>query len=141
MISVTSNQDFIDAWNSMSGTIDYVYLYLHGGKGVLYFKGESLSFSGNQSFSSLNSKKVKKGVYLFSCKGGAGGEGDNVAWMFAKLTSSKVYACTGSISYSKIFGKYYARKAWDWGIIKTFYYQKRYIFWGADVAKSVAGQW
>ena len=141
MISVTSNQDFIDAWNSMSGTIDYVYLYLHGGKGVLYFKGESLSFSGKQSFSSLNSKKVKKGVYLFSCKGGAGGEGNNVAWMIAKLTSSKVYACTGSVSYSKIFGKYYARKAWDWGIIKTFYYQKRYIFWGANIAKSVAGQW
>ncbi|MBR5827037.1 MAG: RHS repeat-associated core domain-containing protein, partial [Clostridia bacterium] len=38
MISVTSNQDFINAWNSMSGTIDYVYLYLHGDKGFLYFK-------------------------------------------------------------------------------------------------------
>ena len=141
MKSVTSNQDFIDAWNSMSGKIDYVYLYLHGGKGVLYFKGESLSFSGKQSFGSLNSKKVKKGVYLLSCKGGAGNEGNNVAWMFAKLTSSKVYACTGSVSYSKIFGKYYARKAWDWGIIKTFYYQKKYIFWGANIAKSAAGQW
>lgn len=81
----------------------------------------------------MNSKKVKKGVYLLSCKGGAGNEGNNVAWMFAKLTSSKVYACTGSVSYSKIFGKYYARKAWDWGIIKTFYYQKKYIFWGAKV--------
>lgn len=141
MISVTSNQDFIDAWNSMSGTIDYVYLYLHGDKGVLYFNREDLRFSGKQSFSSLNSKKVKKGVYLFSCKGGAGSEGNNVAWMFAKLTRSKVYACTGGVSYSKIFGKYYARKAWDWGIIKTFYYQKRYIFWGANIAKSAAGQW
>ena len=141
MIGVTSRQDFIDAWNSMSGTIDYVYLYLHGGKGVLYFKNESLGFSGRQNFSSLNSKKVRNGVYLFSCKGGAGNKGNNVAWMFAKLTSSKVYACTGSVSYSKIFGKYYARKAFDWGIIKTFYYQKRYIFWGAYVAKSAPGQW
>ena len=141
MIGVTSRQDFIDAWNSMSGTIDYVYLYLHGGKGVLYFKNESLGFSGRQNFSSLNSKKVRNGVYLFSCKGGAGNKGNNVAWMFAKLTSSKVYACTGSVSYSRIFGKYYARKAFDWGIIKTFYYQKRYIFWGAYVAKSAPGQW
>lgn len=141
MISVISKKDFIKAWNSMSGTIDYVYLYLHGGKGVLYFKGENLSFSGNQSFSSLNSKKVNKGVYLFSCKGGAGSEGNNVAWMFAKLTDSKVYACTGSVSYSKISGKYYARKALDLGIIKTFYYQKRYIYWGAIVAKSIPGQW
>ena len=141
MIGVTSNQDFIDAWNSMSGTIDYVYLYLHGGTGILYFKGESLSFFGSQNFSDLNSKKVKKGVYLFSCHGGDGREGNNVAWMFSKLTISKVYACTGSVSYSKIFGKYYARKAWDWGIIKTFYYQKKYIFWGPTVAKSSAGQW
>ncbi len=49
MIAVTSNQDFINAWNSMSGTIDYVYLYLHGGTGVLYFKGESLGFSGKKA--------------------------------------------------------------------------------------------
>jgi hypothetical protein len=66
MIGVTSSQDFIDAWNSMSGTIDYVYLYLHGGTGTLYFKGECLNFSNSQSFSDLDSKKVKKGVYLFS---------------------------------------------------------------------------
>ncbi|MBQ7857502.1 MAG: RHS repeat-associated core domain-containing protein [Oscillospiraceae bacterium] len=141
MLSVISNQDFIDVWNCLSGTIDYVYLYLHGGKGVLYFSGESLSFSGKQSFSSLKSKTIKKGVYLFSCKGGAGSEGNNVAWMFAKLTGTKVYACTGSVSYSKIFGKYYARKAWDLGIIKTFYYQKTYTFGGTAIAKSVLGQW
>lgn len=141
MIGVTSNQDFINAWNSMSGTIDYVYLYLHGGTGTLYFKGESLNFSGTQSFKNLKSKNVRYGVYLLSCHGGDGKEGNNVAWMFAKLTNSRVYACTGSVSYSKIFGKYYARKAWDWGIIKTFYYGKRYIFWGPKVAKSAAGQW
>ena len=71
----------------------------------------------------------------------ADSEGNNVAWMFAKLTSSKVYACTGSVSYSKVFCKYYAGKAWDLGIIKIFYYQKRYIFLGANIAKSAAGQW
>ena len=140
-ISVISNKNFINAWNSMSGTIDYVYLYIHGGTGVLYFKGETLGFKGKQSFKSLKTKKVNRGVYLFSCYGGAGKEGNNVAWMFAKLTSSKVYACTGSVSYSKVFGKYYARKAKDWGIIKTFFYQKRYVFWGSLVARSAAGQW
>ena len=141
MIAVINSKDFIDAWNNMSGIIDYVYLYLHGGKGALYFKDESLTFSGKHIFKSLNSKKKKKGVYLFSFNGGAGKEGNNVALMFAKLTGSKVYACTGSVSYSKVFGKYYARKALDWGIIKTFYYQKQYIFFGATVAKSIAGQW
>lgn len=56
-------------------------------------------------------------------------------------TGAKVYACTGGVSYSKIWGKYYARKALVWGIIKTFYYQKIYIFWGGLVARSAIGQW
>ena len=138
MIAVTSVADFQKAWNNMSGTIDWVYLYLHGGTGVLYFKGESMSMS---QIKALNSKSVKKRVYLFSCHGGDGKEGNNVAWAFSKLTGTSVIACTGSVSYSKIFGKYYARKAWDWGIIKTFYYEKQYIFWGNVVAKSAWGQW
>lgn len=132
---------YFNAWNGMSGTIDYVYLYLHGGKGKLYFLNENLEFSGKKSFKNLKSKKVKNAVYLFSCYGGSGKEGNNVAWMFAKLTNSKVYACTGSVSYTKIFGRYYARKALDFGFFKTFYYQKRYIFWGARVARSLLGQW
>lgn len=138
MIAVTSVADFKKAWNNMNGTIDLVYLYLHGGTGVLYFKGESMSMS---QIKGLNSKSVKYRVYLFSCHGGDGKEGNNVAWAFAKLTSTSVIACTGSVSYSKIFGKYYARKAWDWGIIKTFYYEKQYILWGNVVAKSAWGQW
>lgn len=141
MESVITIQDFVEVWNSMSGTIDYVYLYLHGGKGVLYFKGDTFGFSTDLSFSNLEAKTVKKKIYLLSCKGGAGDEGNNVAWMFAKLTKAEVYACTGSVSYSKIFGDYYARKAADLGIIKTFYYQKRYMFWGRTVAKSAPGQW
>ncbi|MBQ8165224.1 MAG: RHS repeat protein [Clostridia bacterium] len=81
-------------------------------------------------------------IYLFSCKGGAGSEGNNVAWMFAKLSSVGVQAYTGSVSYSKVFGKYFARKALDNGKIKLFYYQKRYIFWGKLVAKSSStSQW
>ena len=139
MIGVTTREEFIDAWNSMTGTIDYVYLYLHGGEGKLYFSDGTLNFSGKQSFKNLKTKKVKKGVYLFSCKGGSGKEGNNVAWMLAKKTRSKVYACTGSVSFSKVGGKYIARKALDFGICKTFYYQKRFIYWGATVAKSKSG--
>ncbi len=84
----------------------------------------------------MNSKKVKKGVYLFSCKGGAGNEGNNVAWMFAKLTSSKVYACTGSVSYSKIFGKYYARKHGIGELSKHFIIRKN-IFFGVQILRKV----
>ena len=141
MVAVTSSTDFIRAWNRMCGAIDNVYLYVHGGSGILYFKNNSISFKGTHKFKKLKSKKVKGRIFLFSCNGGNGKEGNNVAWMFAKLTGTSVYACTGSVSYTKIFGKYYARKAKDWGIIKTFYYQKRYVFWGPIVAKSLPGHW
>ena len=74
-----------------------------------------------------------------SCKGGAGKEGNNVAWMIAKLTNSKVIACTGKVSYMKIFGKYIARMSRDLGSFRTFYYQKTFIFWGKRIAKSKYG--
>ena len=136
--SVISIKDFREAWSSMTGTIDYLYLYLHGAKSKLYFKGETMYM---EQIKSLASRKVRYRVYLLSCHGGDGKEGDNVAWAIAKLTRTKVFACTGSVSFSKILGKYYARKAWDWGYIKTFYYEKKYIWWGAIVAKSCVGQW
>lgn len=135
--SVNSATDFKNAWNSMSGDINYVYLYLHGGKGILYFKNSEMAV---KEIKKLEKKKVKYRVYLFACHGGDGKESNNVAWAFAKLSSAKVIACTGSVSYSKMFGKYYARKAWDWGIIKTFYYEKKYVYWGSVVAKSYWGQ-
>ena len=84
----------------------------------------------------LASRKVKYHVFLFSCYGGSGSEGSNVAWAIAKLTNARVTAFTGSVSYSRVFGKYFARKAWDWGCFKVFYYQRKYIWWGPLVAKS-----
>ena len=118
---VIYSKDFISAWNSMSGTIDYIYLYLHGGAGLLYFRGEEMSFNGSIKFSSLSYKKVQKCVYLFSCYGGSAKAGGVVAYAFANATSCKVQACTGSVSYLKIGGKYYARKAFDFGVFKYFY--------------------
>ena len=138
MKAVTKIKDFQDVWKSMVEPIDYVYLYLHGGKGKLYFLEETMTID---QIKLLNFKKVRHRVYLLSCHGGDGKEGVNVAWAFAKLTDTKVIACTGSVSYSRFFGKYYARKAWDWGYIKTFYYQKKYIWWGSVVARSIPGQW
>ena len=139
MIGVSTRQDFTDAWNGMNGDIDHIYLYLHGGKGVLHFKGESMGFAEKHTFDELQKKKVSECVHLFSCKGGAGKEGNNVAWMIAKLTNSKVIACTGKVSYMKIFGKYIARMSRDLGSFRTFYYQKTFIFWGKRIAKSKYG--
>ena len=132
MFPVTTNADVINAWNSMNGDIDKVYIYLHGGIDsdggrVLWLKNESLGFSGTTSFSDLKPKTVKERIYLFSCRGGNGEEGNNVALMFHQLTGAEVRACTGKVSFSKIFGKYFARKAikgadggFDWGGFKSF---------------------
>ncbi len=143
MHGVHSVAGFVKAWNNMSGSIDYVYLLLHGGKGKLYFYGEDFGFQGSPNFKSLKAKNVKKRIYLLSCSGGAGKEGNNVAWMFAKLTKSKVYACTGGVTYRKgISGKYYAGKSLrDFGVLKTFYYGKKYIFWGPQAPMSYFGWW
>lgn len=135
MIGVTTNQEFIDAWNSMEGDVDCVYLYVHGGKGILYFKGEHLSFSGVEnetsslSFSDLQPQEINQVVYLFSCDGGKGTEGNNVAFMFADLTDAPVNACTGHVSYSKFGDNYYARKSLkDLGTWHLFFYFDSYIF-------------
>ena len=143
MIAVITIRDFINAWKNMTGDIDSIYLYLHGGKGVLYFKGQTMNIS---QIKSLKSKRVKYGLYLLSCHGGEGKEGNNVAWALAKLTGTMVFACKGGVSYTKIFSKYFALSDGKinnkysfsavWG---KYYYQKRYIWWGNVIAKYSVG--
>ena len=128
MIKVTYVRDFVKAWNKMPNSVDEIYLYLHGGYdkgdtgyGILYFWGEQMSFKNsvkNQNgekkstpFSVLKRKYVMNMIYLFSCYGGHGKYGKNVAWFFARLTNSTVWAFTGGVSYSKINGKYYPRNS------------------------------
>ena len=139
MVPVVTAAGFINSWNKICGNIDYVYLYLHGGKGKLYFKNSEIKFPDTKRFKSIKSKKINKKIYLLSCHGGDGKEGTNVAWTFAKQCSTTVVACTGSVSYTKIGKKYYARKAFDWGVFMKFYYQKKYIFWGPMVARCSPG--
>ena len=131
MLSVISSQDFVDAWNSMNGQIDYVYLYLHGGEGKLYFKGESFAFSGDLCFRDIEFRKVNKRTVLFSCEGGAGKESSNVALELSKKTDSIVFACTGGVSYTKVCGKYYARKAFDLGLFHQYYYRRHIYYYGS----------
>ena len=135
-IGVSTAQEFVDAWNSMEGEIDDVYLYVHGGKGELYFYKEDLGFSGEISFNDLEDKTVDGMIFLLSCKGGKGKEGNNVAWMFAQKSSTSVRACTGGVSYTKFDGVYYPRKSFrDFGMVYTFYYGKRNAFTSEKVAK------
>ena len=122
MIGVKKSQEFIDAWNGMEEPIDYVYLYLHGETGKLCFRDADMEVDGTCSFDSLNSKQVDKEVFLFSCHGGAGGIEQNVAAALVEKTKSTVVACTGSVSYLKIFGKYIPRKGFSFGAWGMFFY-------------------
>ena len=122
MIGVKKSQEFIDAWNGMEEPIDCVYLYLHGETGKLCFRDADMEVDGPCSFDSLNSKQVDKEVFLFSCHGGAGGIEQNVAAALVEKTKSTVVACTGSVSYLKIFGKYIPRKGFSFGAWGMFFY-------------------
>ena len=150
MISVLSAKDFVREWNRMdSSDIDNVYMYLHGGEGSLFFygKGNTLTFDGELSFDDLFYKPVENMVYLFSCSGGAGEEGENIAWMFADKTGARVRACTGGVSFFNLFRKdyeavvgkdYFFTSGW-----RTYYYEPKYLgLWGDEVARSSSyGKW
>ena len=95
--AVSSSKAFISAWNSMKSA-KTVYLFLHGGKGKLvFYNGDNMSSS--KILDSLKTKKVSKAVYLFSCKGGAGDKKKKVAYSFAKITKTTVYALPVGVSY------------------------------------------
>ena len=124
MTGVRTCQEFIDAWNGMEEPIDYVYLYLHGDQGEIWLDGEKIGFgdSCSYSFNDLASKKVNRGVFLLSCRGGAGPIEENVAAELAKKVKATVVACTGGVSYSSIGDKYIPRKAKDFGVWGGFHY-------------------
>ena len=111
MIGVNSSEDFINSWNAMEYNVKDVYLYLHGGTGALYFKGNSITYNGKCSFSQMQKKHVEGKVNLFSCDGGHMKKGKSVATTLAKLTGTKVLANSGHVSYMNVFGKYYARSS------------------------------
>ena len=108
----------------MEEPIDYVYLYLHGDQGEIWLDGEKIGFgdSCSYSFNDLASKKVNRGVFLLSCRGGAGPIEENVAAELAKKVKATVVACTGGVSYSSIGDKYIPRKAKDFGVWGGFHY-------------------
>ena len=140
--NLTTTQEFVDAWNGMDDSdIDSIYLYLHGGEGVLYFADGAIGVTGKNSINELEGKNVNGKVYLFSCKGGKGAEGNNVAWGFASITGATVRATNQSVSYTKILGSYHARVDKQnffhpfngfWG---DYSYGKQFGFCGEVVAK------
>lgn len=108
MVPVGTGDEFVKAWNNMSGEIDNVYMYLHGDKGYLIFYKENF-----KAFNRLNYKKINGTVFLMSCYGGAAPSKYqySVAERISQKTNARVRANTGKVSYQKISGKYYARSS------------------------------
>lgn len=93
---VKNSDNFIRYWNKMKNPYR-VYLYLHGAAGKLYFYEETIKIGA--ILKSCREIKVKKGVYLFSCSGGAGNNKNKVSYAFAKLTNTYVFASPVGVSY------------------------------------------
>jgi hypothetical protein len=122
-------QEFIDGWNSMGDDITGIHIFVHGATGVLHFSGgESLRFSGGtKSFSELETKNVSGTIYLLSCHGGSGREGNNVAWMFAQKTGATVRATANPVSFSNVNGFFIprvGRHGLAFGVWRNFYYDE-----------------
>lgn len=135
---ITNFIDFVTSWNSMNNA-DKVYLFLHGGKGKLYFKDEKIN--ADKIYKACNFVHVDTRVYLFSCHGGSGKKGNNVANVMAKLSENEVYALPTGVSYgfsalqkryAKVRKKYYFLKGknYSWNkFTATYVVKKKKRYW------------
>ncbi|HOU10953.1 MAG TPA: RHS repeat-associated core domain-containing protein [Clostridiales bacterium] len=132
---VGTMSSFANAWNKMSGDIKYVFLYLHGWTGELNFYNETINTK--DVVSKLANKTITGYIYLFSCKGGDGNEGENLAWALAKKNKVKVVACTAGVSYTNfLWGGYQARVGRDW-FFKPWSYWYEYSYQDNKPTKKV----
>ena len=120
LIPVTTEKEFIDAWNNMKNPTD-VTLIFHGSVHTLnidYKNNEYLSTSpdgktplGNPGtyIGSLEPKTIGT-LKIYSCQGGNIRESDNVAQCFKNNnTIGKLFASDGSLSFTR--GKYEPKKS------------------------------
>jgi hypothetical protein len=97
----TTMDEFAEAWNSLEGEYERVYILSHGYPGGLSCAGKSMSNSGttDYSFRDLNSVSATT-VYLYSCNGATWVNNGSVADSFALLTGGSVWAVAdGSLNY------------------------------------------
>ena len=104
---VKTFDDFKKYWNSMTN-IKNIYLYFHGGTGVLYFGRRTVSIYELGIY--LCKKRISGSVYLFSCKGGMGAKNKSVAYKISqRCYGANVYASMVGVSYTYSYKGYYAR--------------------------------
>ena len=123
-VAVTSNKQFADYWNANADKYDDIYFLTHGGphavsmgegdENNLAVKNSEYTRNLQEAYSKdpLNNadpdeleyiEDLKKGefnVHLLSCNAGhLNHENDNVAQAFDEITTGKVYASDGNVSY------------------------------------------
>lgn len=138
---VKNSANFIHSWNKMKNPYR-VYLYLHGAAGKLYFHEETTKIA--VILKKCRKIKVKKGVYLFSCSGGAGNNRIKVSYAFAKLTNTYVVASPVGVSYgfsgatlerfAKIEFKYYYLN-YHWHMYNAYLVNGKWIYKSKNLNK------
>ena len=116
-IKITSVDEFTNEWNNLKERNDIgdIHLFLHGGPGRLYFKGEEMVYS---DFENLDNLTISGKSYLYSCNGGTDFENTTIAYKFSeKLNGTSVRAAVDSNvyyrSYYQLFDRWPLTKAKD----------------------------
>ena len=90
----TTMDGFVDAWNSLDGEYEAIYVISHGYPGGLSCSGKSISGSNTEAYNfwDLNSVSTPT-MYLYCCNGATSpASGYSSAYYFAQLTGGNVWA-------------------------------------------------
>ena len=101
--SFSNLKEFSNAWNSLDGSYDKIYIVCHGYPGGISCAGESMSNSGNEEYSFWDLDTVSATtVYLYACNGATfDTDGNCASYAFAQLTGGSVWAvANGKLSFN-----------------------------------------
>ena len=110
---------FVNAWNSLGGEYDKIYILGHGYPGGMSCDGKSISNSGNEAYSFWDLNPVPaRTVYLYTCHGASfDGQGNSVAAAFSVITGGTVYGVIdGKLSYDYWTLTPYPTKGGRWSV-------------------------
>ena len=114
----SSAEEFIEAWNSLSGTYGKIVIFTHGSSNgaALWFAPtkEYLHVTGGEyNFSMLESADVSGEIQMNTCYAGKEYDGGCVAQAFADLTGGKVIAADHEVTVCSLFGISWCRNG-EW---------------------------
>ena len=108
--------EFVEAWESLSGEYSEIYIMSHGYSGCLSCAGKSISGGGDSDYHFYELSCVSaEMVYLYSCNGATYSEYGSAAEWFSLLTGGTVRAVeNGSLNYNIRTYKPYPKKPGRW---------------------------